>query len=238
VTHSPSQHGVPQYGTPQYGGPQFYAAPAHGGWGYGPTATAPHAPRLHGGSDALTKTLVALGGLYCALRWLWAVPASDEPSALEPSATSVAGALVGLLLLVGVLVGVFVVAGLWLQRARADAAALEPAAQPHGPAWVWFGAFLPVVSLFIPFRIVRAARATLLRRAGMTADGTVVTGWWAAWVGSLLASGFARTSESDALGLVGALLFTVAFALWTVIVRQMSEAQDRIRATSGQPRTY
>jgi hypothetical protein len=164
-----------------------------------------------------------------AVRWPGALPASDEPATPEPSDAYLAGALFGLLVLVGAVVGLYVVAGLWLQRARADAAGLEPFAQPHGPAWVWFGVFVPVACLFIPFRIVRAARATLLRRA----DGALVNGWWAAWVGSVIASGVAGASGSGAFSLVDALLFTVAFGLWTRIVLQMSDAQDRIRTATG-----
>jgi hypothetical protein len=89
---------------------------------------------------------------------------------------------------------------------------------------VWFGVFVPVACLFIPFRIVRAARATLLRRAGMTADGALVNGWRAAWVGSLIASGVAGASGSGAFSLVDALLLTVAFGLWTRIVRHVRRA--------------
>jgi hypothetical protein len=222
----PPQYTVSPYGPPQHAASP-YAPPANGGWGFAAPATVPYAPRLQGGRDTLTWTAIVLGGLYCALRWLWALPTSDEPATPESSGAYLAGAVFGLLAIVGVVVGLYVVAALWLQRARADAAALEPFAQPHGPAWVWFGVFVPVACLFIPLRIVRAARATLLRRAGMTAGGALVNGWWAAWVGSLIASSAAHTSDSDAFGLVSALLFTIAFGLWIQIVLQMSDAQER-----------
>jgi hypothetical protein len=171
-------------------------------------------------------------GLYCAVRWLGALPASDEPAAPESSDAYLAGALFGLLVLVGAVVG---------STSSPASGSGAPGRTPPGSSrsrnrtarrGCGSGVFVPVACLFIPFRIVRAARATLLRRAGMTADGALVNGWWAAWVGSLIASGVAGASGSGAFGLVDALLFTVAFGLWTRIVLQVADAR-RARPRAG-----
>jgi hypothetical protein len=94
---------------------------------------------------------------------------------------------------VPVQVAAFVVGCLWLQRSRAVATTLSSSVrQVRGPAWVWFGWFVPVVLLWFPYQVVRDVRTAA---QGTQARGTGL--WWACWLVLLVST---NQSAMTALG--------------------------------------
>ena len=147
--------------------------------------------------------------------------------------------------LVGALTGVltlatFVVAGLWLGRARENALVISPAA-PHArsAAWGWLGWFVPVVQWWFPYQVVRdVARASARSRSG----GAVPVGaWWGAWLamsagGALLGAALEVSVVVPALeGLfpfavaASVLVAVTAFALWARVVARITDLQENAR---------
>jgi hypothetical protein len=129
-------------------------------------------------------------------------------------------------------VAAFVVTCLWLQRSRRLADSLRPRVdQERGAAWVWFGWFVPIVSLWFPYQVVRDVRAASVGTRRLPGIGW----WWAAWVvanltttQAALASMGAGAFRPGALPLLEAVV-TVSTALalvgWVRIVREITAAQ-------------
>jgi hypothetical protein len=127
----------------------------------------------------------------------------------------------------------FVVACLWLQRARQAGTFLSPAVrQARGPVWVWLGWVVPVVSLWFPYQVVRDVRTA--------AEGTLPRGlgwWWACWI---MAMWFTNQAAFTAMGLreasllsvyetVATVVTVVAAAHWVGLVRRVTGAlSDRL----------
>lgn len=122
----------------------------------------------------------------------------------------------------------YIVGCLFLHRARNVADALG-APQARGKVWVWLGWWVPIVSFWFPYQVVR----DLVRAAQRTVEPNIsLGGWWAAWLTSMVAAGIAsRAIPWQGVpdeGLVSALpIFegvaaagaVVAFMFWVRIVR-------------------
>ncbi|MFD7024824.1 DUF4328 domain-containing protein [Promicromonospora sukumoe] len=145
------------------------------------------------------------------------------------------------ILSVVVQIAAFVVTSLWLYQSRSTAVAANPTfVHKRGPVWAWLGWWVPVVSFWFPFQVVRD-----VRRA--TAPGPVsgIESWWGAWivflctsnlVGRLTAAGSAGSAESAAdvmvpLEAVSTVAMVVGLFLWIRIIRDVTRAQrERIAA--------
>lgn len=122
----------------------------------------------------------------------------------------------------------YVVGCLFLHRARNVADALG-APQARGKVWVWLGWWVPIVSFWFPYQVVR----DLVRAAQRTVEPNIpLGGWWAAWLTTMIAIGVtSRAIPWQGVpdeGLVSALpVFegiaaaagVIAFVLWVRIVR-------------------
>lgn len=141
-------------------------------------------------------------------------------------------------------IAAFVVTSLWLYQSRSTAVAANPTfVHKRGPVWAWLGWWVPVVSFWFPFQVVRD-----VRRA--TAPGPVsgIEGWWGAWIiflctsnlaGRLTAAGSPGSAESAAdvmvaLEAVSTVAMIVGLFLWIRIIRDVTGAQEaRIAAVRG-----
>lgn len=114
----------------------------------------------------------------------------------------------------------------WLRAGRTFALAANPAARfAHGPSWTWFGWWVPVASLWIPYQVVRDIRGAVVPDG----ERRVALGvWWSFW----LLAGLRLVAPSTG-GLevmvrsVAALALTVALVHWIRIVREVTRAQER-----------
>ncbi|WP_244929791.1 DUF4328 domain-containing protein [Nocardioides sp. W7] len=140
-------------------------------------------------------------------------------------------------LLFPTLVGCYVVSCLWLQRCRANLDRFAPHLDhARSPIWTWLGWWVPVVSLWFPYQVVRDAQ-----HDHSTAPRVWLGWWWAGWLGFLfLSQGTAPlTSSSDAidetlasalpvLETMAAVALVVALVPWVGVVRRTTAAQRRL----------
>jgi hypothetical protein len=120
----------------------------------------------------------------------------------------------------------FVAACVWLHASRRFAEAANPAARfAHGRAWTWFGWWVPVALLWIPYGVVRDVRRALVP------DGRrrIALGlWWSFWLLSGLR--VLASSSADAeivVRSVAVAALTIAFVWWVRIVREITRAQEK-----------
>ncbi|MEU4360594.1 DUF4328 domain-containing protein [Promicromonospora sp. NPDC023987] len=120
----------------------------------------------------------------------------------------------------------FVAACVWLRASRRFAEAANPAARfAHGPAWTWFGWWVPVALLWIPYGVVRDVRRAVVPDGGRR----VVLGlWWSFWLLSGLRVLASSSADAEILvRSVAVAALTVAFAWWVRIVREITRAQEK-----------
>jgi hypothetical protein len=138
-------------------------------------------------------------------------------------------------------VAAYIVTCLWLYRSRSTAFAASPGyLHERSKVWAWLGWWVPVVSFWFPYQVVRD-----IRRATASGPVSSIGGWWAAWLVFLIGSNVASrmttstTAEqtlvaADALVLVevvSTVAMIVALPLWIRIVRDITRFQvERIAA--------
>ena len=114
----------------------------------------------------------------------------------------------------------------WLQSARRFAEVANPSARfADGPVWTWLGWWVPVVFLWVPFRVVRDLRHAVVpddeRRVSLGL-------WWFFW----LLAGLRLVAPSSggaeiAVRTVAVVALTLAFAHWIRVVREITRAQEQ-----------
>jgi hypothetical protein len=120
----------------------------------------------------------------------------------------------------------YLATGFWLQASRRFAEAANPTARfAHGPAWTWLGWWVPVVFLWIPYRVVRDIRAAIVPDG----DRRVSLGlWWLFWLLAGLRLFSSSSGEAEIVARsVAAVALIAAFAHWIRIVREITRAQER-----------
>ena len=138
-----------------------------------------------------------------------------------------------------VLLPLWIVTSLFLQRARRLAEALAPGF-PHqrGPAWTWLGWVVPVVGLWFPYQVVR----DIVRNAWRDPTGDQrrrlnLGLWWGLWLVALLAGQIASrllpwsgTPDADLVALlplfhgITAAVTVAGLVLWVRIVNSLMHA--------------
>ncbi|WP_454854494.1 DUF4328 domain-containing protein [Promicromonospora soli] len=142
---------------------------------------------------------------------------------------------------IAVQVATYVVACLWLYRSRSTAMAANPGhVHERSPVWAWLGWWVPIVSLWFPYQVVRD-----VRRASASGLISGIGGWWAAWlvfVGASNAAGRMTTRTTPEatmiaaeglviVELVATVAMVVALVLWIRIIRDITRYQaERITA--------
>ncbi|GAB2501774.1 hypothetical protein GCM10027063_46450 [Promicromonospora xylanilytica] len=140
----------------------------------------------------------------------------------------------------------YVVACLWLYTSRSTAVAATPGfVHARSKVWAWLGWWVPIVSLWFPYQVVRD-----IRRGTATGPVSAIGGWWAAWLVFVTLSNAAgrmtsrTTAEATAIAaealvlveLVATVGMIVALVLWIRIVRDVSRSQgERIAAARQAP---
>lgn len=144
--------------------------------------------------------------------------------------------LVGLLTLPA-MIAAYVVNCIWLQTARKNAEVINPAArQERGPVWVWLGWWVPIVSLWFPYQVVRDVRDGSTTRSSSTGLGL----WWTTWllflIGNRVTAQVSASSDLDTVGTlpfwesVTALAAIVACVRWIQILRSITGDQTEALA--------
>ncbi|MFJ9591211.1 DUF4328 domain-containing protein [Streptomyces virginiae] len=89
---------------------------------------------------------------------------------------------------------------MWFHRIRLRAGMLAPTAFRQGPGWAIGGWFVPLVCLWLPYRIANEAWTVGLR--GAKGPFWPLNLWWASFVGSLLLGRYAnaRAQRTEDLG--------------------------------------
>ena len=130
----------------------------------------------------------------------------------------------------------YVVGCLWLQRARSNAERISPG-WPHARSrvWVWLGWWVPIVSFWFPYQVVRDVRAGSPGHA-RTSGG--VGAWWTFYLLFLLTWRVAGATvpisgvpDADLARLlpwvesVATVAMLVCLVLWLRLVREITTAQ-------------
>lgn len=121
----------------------------------------------------------------------------------------------------------YLATGFWLQASRKFAVAANPAARfARGPAWTWLGWWVPIVSLWAPYQVVRDIRGAVVPdRERRVALGL----WWPFWLLAGLRLGASSSQDLEiAVRSVAALALTIAFIYWVRIVREITRAQEKV----------
>ncbi|OIJ25362.1 DUF4328 domain-containing protein [Nocardioides luteus] len=138
-----------------------------------------------------------------------------------------------------VMIPVYVIGCLWLQRSYELALALRPTYRMgRSVVWVWLGWWVPIVSLWFPLQVVDDVRTATARDEPRPS----LAMWWLAWLVALVAGQIsARVFASeevlshDALVIVAMLDALVAVAMvfgcikWISIIRGITRDQDAAR---------
>jgi len=211
------------------------------------------APPLRG-TGGLGSAAIVLACVWTALQAVGALlaPAAaqalrDADEAGRSAFDSEFTAYDGVSTLTGVVqVAAYVVTCLWMYRSRSTAVAANPTfIHARGPVWSWLGWWVPVVSLWFPYQVVRD-----VRRA--TAPGPVsgIGGWWAAWLVFLMGSnmvgrltigsspGSAGNAADVLVGLeaLTTVAMIAALVFWIRVVRDVTRYQGERIAAARQER--
>lgn len=123
--------------------------------------------------------------------------------------------------------GAYLATGFWLQASRRFAEAANPTARfAHGRAWTWLGWWVPIVFLWVPYRVVRDIRAAVVPDG----DRRVSLGlWWTFWLlaGLRLVSSSSADAEI-AVRSVAVVALIVAFVHWIRMIREITRAQEQV----------
>lgn len=196
----------------------------------GPAREAPVALGVAAGVLALGVTLLQVATAVAA------VPAAREFRDAVRGGGSPGDVLtwydgLGVLLILA-LVATYVVTCLWLQVARANAEAISPGApQRRARLWVWLGWWVPVVSLWFPFQVVRDVVGASRRSGGAPGLGL----WWTAWLvwafANRASGRIGGSSDADlvtalpAVEMIAAIALVVACARWCRILHWTTTQQ-------------
>ena len=191
------------------------------------------------------SVLLTLVDVLSALTSFWADDAYERAFAEGRAATDVFTIHDAVNLLYVVLIPTWILGSLWLSRARANAAQLEPREVRRSPAWAWLGWLVPVVSLWFPKQIVDdswrvAARANRARSEAphLTRPTESTTVWWALWLVYLFLSNILGRLAWQAddmtefvvpwLEVAVAVTSVAALAAWIPVVRNVSREHRRL----------
>jgi hypothetical protein len=198
----------------------------------------PAPPRSPSG---LATAALVVGGLWILVQVACVItvwPAVDEysrASSLGIDAADVWTAYDTMnLLVLPFALATYVVACGWLHSARKAACVISPGV-PHARSWlwVWLGWWVPVVSFWFPYQVVRD-----VRRASVVRDPAGIGPWWAMWL-ALTVLSVATRGLTPTAGLPGdarlhalawtegvySLVLVVAIGLWARIVWEIRTAQ-------------
>jgi hypothetical protein len=228
----------PPGGGPSYGehtpAPPTYAPPPYGS----PSGTPLRIPRdLAVVAIVVASTLAVVQLARLATAW----PAAEtyrEAAQRGDSSWDVFTAYdaIGVLQL-PVLLACYVVTCLWLHRCRTNVGRWAPEVhQARSPIWAWLGWWVPIVSFWFPFQLVRDVQLSRTPvRLGL---------WWTGWLVYLLSTrvadrmtgstGPVSPEVADALPVVeviATVALLVALVRWIPIVRRVTADQELLVAS-------
>ncbi|QAY70589.1 DUF4328 domain-containing protein [Xylanimonas protaetiae] len=225
---------------PAYGGHASpYATPAPAPWG--PQGWRPPLPSAPLG---LGTAVIVLAGVWTGLQLLslaTSFEAADRLAAADAAGTIAPFTtydFVGFLTF-PVQIAAYVVVCLWLQGSRTFSEVAAPMVrQPRGPAWLWLGWIVPVVSFWFPYQVVRDVAGETGARLRITLGW-----WWACWLAamwltnqSVIAGSGLGSRDPSTLPAFEALVTAAlvgAFVLWVRIVRAVTAWQKGHLASIG-----
>lgn len=223
--HPPAQPQQPAQAAPYTGAPAY-----------------PYGPQLRVPSD-LAVGVVVLASVFALVQVAIAVAAWPAAESYRQAARdgvspvdvfTVYDALG--VLLVPTMLAAYVVTCLWLYRCRTNIGTFAPQVpQARSAVWAWLGWWVPVVSFWFPYQLVRDQH---LARPGVTPAPRLGL-WWTAWIVYLVveraSSRLVSANEPITEGVAGtlpvleticAVALLVALARWIPIVRRVTADQD------------
>lgn len=222
---------------------ESFAAPGPTGpatgtpWPYGPARSAPV-------GLAIASAVIAVGLAFVEVATaLSAGQAADEfRDAIRDGQTSndvftLYDALE--LLLFPIMVAAYVVSCLWLHFARSNSLVIDPSTRHRRRTiWVWLGWWVPIVSLWFPYQVVRDVQDGSRSARGRAPVGLGL--WWTAWlvyvIGSQMTSRASTSDDPDVVGTlpvlegITAVAVVVACVTWCRLVQNITSMQQEALA--------
>lgn len=151
------------------------------------------------------------------------------------------------ILLFPALLAAYIVTCVWLTRSRG---LLEQRGSSYhhsrSKVWVWLGWWVPIVSLWFPYQVVRDVRRA--SRPGHPAGPGLLAGWWTCWLGFQIGSQVTAQMTGDTepsdpstfdvlpwFEVANTVLIVVALVCWLGIIRQTTRGQEATRADAALP---
>ncbi len=139
------------------------------------------------------------------------------------------------LMVIPVLIGAWIVTGLWLMKAQ-TVASLESTRfvrQQYARAWGLMGWVVPIANVFVPLRYVR----DIYEACAEKRYSRLLGWWWASWLLALLLNRvhtavldsldpFDGAGAATVMGLLTSGAALVAVALWALVVRRIIAGQS------------
>ena len=139
------------------------------------------------------------------------------------------------------LIAAYIVTCIWLTKSRSLLEQrVRSSHHARSKVWVWLGWWVPIVSLWFPYQVVRDIRRGSLGRPG----AAILAGWWTCWLGYQIGSqvsgamtGDTEVSDPstfDVLPWIEAFntaLILIALVCWVGIIRQITRGQEKLLAT-------
>ena len=207
------------------------------------------APRGLAIASAILAGVVTLVQIGAALTASSAVEAFTQNTREASSPADVLTAYdVFVMMALPALLAAYIVTCLWLMQSWNLLDERVPSSlRTRSKIWVWLGWWVPIVSLWFPYQVVRDIRKGSI---GHPTGASILVGWWTFWlvyhlgdrVSASLQPNATNTSRLDALPWVegfNALFLVVALAFWLGIIRQITRGQDALlAATAGSATGY
>ena len=135
----------------------------------------------------------------------------------------------------------YIVTCLWLTQSRSLLDERVPSSlRTRSNVWVWLGWWVPIVSLWFPYQVVRDIRKGSI---GHPTGASILVGWWTFWLvyhlGDRVSAALGPdpeltdSSSLDALPWVegvNTLFLVIALAFWLGIIRQITRGQEALLA--------
>jgi hypothetical protein len=131
------------------------------------------------------------------------------------------------------LITTYILTWRWLRSVVISAKLIDSDAIGYRQGWAFWGWVTPIAFLWIPRRLVERSQQVFTSYLGQ--EYTLkLTAWWGLFVATIIIDNFSfRASFTGAEGLVyvdivSAILFTIAFPKWKLIVETVSNTQQNV----------
>ena len=172
------------------------------------------------------KSVITWSAVYLIAAWL-----SITADLLNPDSNTLMISDLLYLPIFPALIGAFFLTWRWLRSLVLSAKVIDPVAIGYRHGWAFWGWFTPIVWFWIPRRLLDRSQGVFTSYSRV--ENSLRLGpWWGLFIASSLVDyisfrAFAAGAENLVyLDIVGAILLTIAYPKWKLIVETLSNSQQ------------